>query len=858
MIFDLGRVALTASSAIVCLATATPALAQIRTFNVPAQPAQSAISTLGRQADIQIIAARRDTRGRRANAVQGDMTVEQALVRMLDGTGLAARRTGPQTYTIVVPSQAGAPLGEGDAGSVAADSESADELVVTGTRIRGAPPSAPVIEVTSEDIRNAGQSDLGEVARSLPQNFGGGQNPGIGRGQGQQNANINVNSASTFNLRGMGQNATLTLLNGNRLSYSGAGAAVDISAIPTAAVSRVEVLADGASALYGSDAVAGVANIILRRDFSGISATARYGASTEGGNEQAQLSLTGGATWRGGGAIAVFDYFRNDPILAGDRSYTASMNPGSYLYPRINRFSTLFSAHHQLSEHVSLAGDMLYKWGDGTPVRVGFSRDLPIESSGLDLDNTFESFVAAPSITLVLPGDWEMTAVATYGYDNSLSLSRNFGPSFRRGTTGYSNRIASGEINAEGRLFALPGGTSRLALGAGMRRNQLEASTSGVVTVQQARENYYAFGELYLPFVGRQQHIPFVSELSATAALRLEKYSGVDNVVIPKISATYRPVRALAIRASWGESFRTPTLYQQFLPYETFLIPVSGYASGFPANSSFVYLVDGNPDLQPERAESLVLSAEFTPEWAPGLTASIGYFRVDYSDRITLPFSSIGGVLTNPIYADFVISNPTPEQIDELAAGARSGLVNATGRPYDPSSVVAILDGRNVNATRERYRGIDVNVTYSVDLGANSTIRLSAAGSYLESNRQLLATLPTTPLAGTTFNPPHFRGRGGLTWSNERVSLSGFVNFAGAVTDRRRPVPVEGRALTTFDMTGRLRLGSGVELALVLRNLLNAEPEPIFTPLASDTPFDSTNYAAEGRFIGLSVTKAWQ
>src|SRR3546814_13052525 len=113
-----------------------------------------------------------------------------------------------------------------------------EDIVVTGSRISGAPSAAPVIRVTSEDIRNGGQADLGEVARSLPQNFGGGQNPGIGSGQGTQNQNVNVNGASTFNLRGIGHSAPLTPLTGNRLPYSGTQRVIDITARPTAAGER--------------------------------------------------------------------------------------------------------------------------------------------------------------------------------------------------------------------------------------------------------------------------------------------------------------------------------------------------------------------------------------------------------------------------------------------------------------------------------------------------------------------------------------------------------------------------------------------------------------------------------------------
>ena len=159
-------------------------------------------------------------------------------------------------------------------------------IVVTGTRIRGARIIGDTISLDRETIVEAGQIDLGEAIRSLPQNFSGGQNPGIGSGAGF--ANSNVNSASSANLRGLGPDATLTLLNGHRLPYDSAFAGVDISSIPLAAVDRIEVVPDGASALYGSDAVAGVVNVILRRDFEGITTSAQIGASTDGGNFRQQ------------------------------------------------------------------------------------------------------------------------------------------------------------------------------------------------------------------------------------------------------------------------------------------------------------------------------------------------------------------------------------------------------------------------------------------------------------------------------------------------------------------------------------------------------------------------------------------
>src|SRR3546814_6239264 len=113
-----------------------------------------------------------------------------------------------------------------------------------------------------------------------------------------------LTGGSSLNLRGAGADATLTLLNGRRRSYGGLYDSVDISAIPVEAVDRIEIVADGASAIYGSDAIAGVGNVILRRDFEGVMLGARYGTTAGGGMTTREYSGTTGAEWRGGGLIA--------------------------------------------------------------------------------------------------------------------------------------------------------------------------------------------------------------------------------------------------------------------------------------------------------------------------------------------------------------------------------------------------------------------------------------------------------------------------------------------------------------------------------------------------------------------------
>src|SRR6185437_10401442 len=127
-------------------------------------------------------------------------------------------------------------------------------VTVTGTRIRGGSTPSPVITIGSEQIQQEGFADLGEVIRSVPQNFNGGQNPGV-IGAASGIGNQDLTGGSSLNLRGLGADASLTLLNGRRLAYDGFSQGMDISAIPVEAVERLEIVPDGASAIYGSDAV---------------------------------------------------------------------------------------------------------------------------------------------------------------------------------------------------------------------------------------------------------------------------------------------------------------------------------------------------------------------------------------------------------------------------------------------------------------------------------------------------------------------------------------------------------------------------------------------------------------------------
>ena len=147
-----------------------------------------------------------------------------------------------------------------------ADDEALEEVVVTGSRIvrKDMTSVAPISITSSEDMKLSGFNRVEDMMNSLPQ-IEASQTAFISNG---------ANGAANLDLRGMGTNRTLVLINGRRMQPGGTGNAADINQIPASLVERVEVMTGGASSTYGADAVAGVVNFIMNDDFEGLEITA--------------------------------------------------------------------------------------------------------------------------------------------------------------------------------------------------------------------------------------------------------------------------------------------------------------------------------------------------------------------------------------------------------------------------------------------------------------------------------------------------------------------------------------------------------------------------------------------------------
>ncbi|WEK41460.1 MAG: TonB-dependent receptor [Candidatus Brevundimonas colombiensis] len=198
------------------------------------------------------------------------------------------------------------------------DETQLDDIIVTatGTNIAGVKPvGSQTVTLSREDIMSSGVSNVADAVRTLPQV----RNLGDFREGGTQGS-YNSQQGNAINLRGLGAQATLTLVDGHRLVATGAASNfTEANQVPLAAVERIEVIADGASALYGSDAVAGVVNYVLRKDFDGVEASVRVTNQT-GGMEYTP-AITTGKAWSdlgglgGGNVLLAYEYTSRDGYL---------------------------------------------------------------------------------------------------------------------------------------------------------------------------------------------------------------------------------------------------------------------------------------------------------------------------------------------------------------------------------------------------------------------------------------------------------------------------------------------------------------------------------------------------------------
>lgn len=244
----------------------------------------------------------------------------------------AAKEEGKEKPKVAVPvTPASAPL-------KAEAAQKLDAVEVTGSRIRGLVGEAdfsPMVSFSRQEIEQLGLVTMGEISRLLPQAFSQGSYDGVGFG-GQNQGQATTSDGSTasvltqrtnINLRGLGAANTLILVDGRRMARSGnirGSDGYDLTGIPVASIQRVEVLTDGASAIYGSDAIGGVINIILRKNYSGTEVALTYENTFDTDTSVKNIALTQGITAGPLSLTLSATYQSRNAFAAVDRYFSAT------------------------------------------------------------------------------------------------------------------------------------------------------------------------------------------------------------------------------------------------------------------------------------------------------------------------------------------------------------------------------------------------------------------------------------------------------------------------------------------------------------------------------------------------------
>ncbi|MET0808294.1 MAG: TonB-dependent receptor, partial [Pseudoxanthomonas sp.] len=298
-------------------------------INIPAGELVSALDALARQSGAQFVYRADQLQGLRTSGVQGARSPQEAVDRLLQGSPFVAQRDASGAMVIVkrtVPAKPRVARQVSQAPPAPAPAEAPpavqelETIQVTGSRIPRAQIEgpAPITLITAEQIQAAGLTSVPDLLRSLSQNSGS--------VYGQQNT-TNAQStpgAQAVDLRGLGPNHTLVLINGRRIAdfplpLNSRSNFTDIGNIPLGMIERVEVLTGSASAVYGSDAMAGVINFILKKSTDGTIIDYRYGDTERGGGESNRLSLTTGFERENFSGIVGLELLNKRPLWGTDR-----------------------------------------------------------------------------------------------------------------------------------------------------------------------------------------------------------------------------------------------------------------------------------------------------------------------------------------------------------------------------------------------------------------------------------------------------------------------------------------------------------------------------------------------------------
>lgn len=838
---------------------AAHAQAPAYSFDQPAQPMADALRAFARASGQQITFDEATVRGKRAPALRGRYAPGVALGRLLAGSGLEATRGSSGIFIVRTARTVQGASGSRNDPRQQPRLERADEpiIIVTGTNIRGVEnSSSPLVTVDREDIEAAGFSTTEDVVRSLSQNFDGGASENTLATVSGGGDSANSTFGTGVNLRGLGNDSTLVLINGRRLAAGNIGNFVDISMIPLSAVDRVDVVADGASAIYGSDAVGGVINFILREDYSGAETRIRYGTVTDGESDRITVGQILGHEWGSGDAIISVEYSERSALDTQDRSVTVDAPDPSFLLPNTNKFGLLAGIRQDISSSLRSYANVVYS------DRETFS-SISGPSTFPFFDVSAEQFSFTGGFLLDFADDWQLDLGGSYSRSESEVTRSN------ETTFGFLQNIDSElwsvDAKVDGPLFELPGGPARLAVGFQYRAEGLRSSVENDVSVTSSldidRDIYALFAEASIPLVGESNAVPFIERLELSLSARLEDYSEFSSSTDPKIGLLWSPTTGLNFRGTYGTSFRAPTLTDLNSTGGAVIALPGAFFPNSPGN--ILFLNGPNSNLGPENATTISLGFDYRPPQIPGLELSATYYDVDFRDRIAAPLrggASFSVFLNQEIFASIIESPADTSRVNGFAADPQ--FENPFGIPLD--SIAAIVDLRTQNLASTNTDGLDFRASYSFDSSIGSWVA-SINGTYIFNfENRVIPSAPANDVLNTTFNPVDLNLRAGLSWRLDHLSVNGFINYVDGYSNTLNVVTVPIESWTTVDLTASYRVPAesgifqGTRFSLAITNLFDREPPFVQNELAlNGFNFDGANANALGRFVSFQITKEW-
>ncbi|MBO9725481.1 MAG: TonB-dependent receptor [Novosphingobium sp.] len=867
--------------------------------------------------------------------------------------------------------------------------EDAAAIIVTGSRIRGiAPTGSAVTALSTEDITRSGSTTTADVLRQVPQITSIGIN-GESLTAGAQGAS-NITRANAPNLRGIGPTATLTLLDGHRVSTAGTqGQLVDPSFLPPLALERLEVIADGASAIYGSDAVAGVVNLIPRKNYQGLELTGRGAIGRD--YHDWQVGGLAGTRWNTGHVVFAVDYLSGSRVEAADRDFItddrrgfggtnglgitcspgnvtvnsgsgarnyalpagdgrnlqfAQLTPGTTnecdlvtlntIVPKTTRLSLYGYADQELFEGVTLFAQGFYTRRTFESTRtqpfvqaIAVPASNPFRPAGIPAGSSVSvNYSLVPDLGRgpangnaevyqiysgldAKAGAFKVRLSGSYGRGsdiekrkiiNPFELARALadpnpatafnpfgGPGSNNPATlaqiysanssiGGTSTLKTLELNADGPLFDLPGGSVRVAVGGEVRWEKLTGRTTnvsnatGLPTVSTSANDRVvkaAYAEVFVPIFGPENAMPGFQSLALSLAGRIEDYNDFGSTANPKIGLTWQPLDGLSLRGSFGTSFRAPGLSENdplgsgsAISTQTRTLPatitVNGTTLAAGTRIPSITLRGGNPDLRPETATTWSAGFDLTPTSLPGLRLSVTYFDILYKNQIVDGNGRLDVYLRDPaLFADLITFQGASNFAAFREFFETSGVPANAALNYNQANL-ALINARRVNVGQVDTNGIDFDIGYELETGLGD-FSLRAVGTRFLKYKTTELGQPTFNRLNTIYNPPKLRGRAMLTWEKDGFSSQLTANYTNSYTNNLSTLVTRVPSYTTFDLDLGYAFGEGggltsnMRIGLNARNMFDRKPPLVDVSGA----YDASVASALGRVVALTLSKSF-